>query len=1224
MKPSNNSNSSSGGGGGGVTSDDNDDEFDDLFSFGVGTNNNSTTKANSHIAQEEGATSSSGNSSPSLSESYHKVPAPSQTTTSSSSSTTAKSISSTTNNAITNDDDDDDDDIFGDFDLNLDTKSNMASSKTITKEEDFNGMDEGTREFLDFLDQDQSGGDGGGRGGAVSGGGGSGGSGGVADNANGGMNRSMNNIDMDDILGPDSPSKKVMTQPSTTDDILAGLDDSDSEEDGKGVHNKNNMHKDEDEDNVLVEEPIGDSNNNDYGNDDMDEMMIAMEDNNDLEDITGFVTIHSNSNEDPATTTTTATTKTTTTTTSKEKKIYNDDTTNKDISTHNIYTTTTMKTIKEIKPTRGQLQQPPPKQPARQTSLPTLPKSSLSKKNRQSSTSSVQSDSILASISDMEKQHKYDSVLQDDDDDGGNTDENGIGTNQSFSIDEDDEKNDMDEQEEEKILTFESLMDALQSPESTIEHIRPFIYTNKRQTQIAHTQTATTAMSATQSSSNYITSITKDDRPFLWSKVICAKVLSDVQTSSLVDTFIDWNDNEFDYAKFLSKENVYDLDTEFVDRLVKEVNVLSLRIMSGLNDNCSDGDDMQMESNFQLEDADHEDGMSAEDKQKLVKAKRELSSLLVFYYRSTSNLSTKKIKSFASILKKIDTSPNDDDNGNGNNDAGYTEKKVEENNKEEDGDNKKVDESGNVGKTENETKKETEEQITPAANKEMDENSAAAVIESTVISKEAPKIESKPLLGPIAATLLSAGVPVEVASVMLSKIISTLPLFSLTKLEQQAAVKSLHQQLYFLVCYHLPLLVLHLDRYAPGWHWPRVDFDDDDESKNDSLSVTERGRNLQAQGTIPVTWFASLLAGEGTSKTLAQPKLLPLWDILLTSDDQSLKFFLALATLEKHSDSLMMLRGQELIDELSSVMSLKSLVEIGDESFLGNHNSIDRSKEEEFVLNWYHDARQLQEATPISVTLDLRKAEDVAVNHILTMRSKTAMEQMTARLEAEAEAHKKAVQEENARKAEARMNAYYKKRLERFYERHCPEKKSTVDSILDTYKDRYILLDHKLQKKYGSGFLPLMAVFNPKISNQTNKFVSSLGQGIETRKKNIVAKRAKERAEKLDEDMMGPGAHQVAAKVSASEILPFVCGGSKNSASRGPIKYYLVDSRPNETIQVQGSFPTSVRLSPEDLMDPDKIQEKVDMFESLRGAIHICIMVRSSNMRTIMHKLYKI
>ena len=59
-----------------------------------------------------------------------------------------------------------------------------------------------------------------------------------------------------------------------------------------------------------------------------------------------------------------------------------------------------------------------------------------------------------------------------------------------------------------------------------------------------------------------------------------------------------------------------------------------------------------------------------------------------------------------------------------------------------------------------------------------------------------------------------------------------------------------------------------------------------------------------------------------------------------------------------------------------------------------------------------------------------------------------------------------------------------------------------------------------------------------------------------------------------------------------------------------------MDSRPNETIQVQGSFPTSVRLSPEDLMDPDKIQEKVDMFESLRGAIHICIMVRENYVYT--------
>jgi len=51
-----------------------------------------------------------------------------------------------------------------------------------------------------------------------------------------------------------------------------------------------------------------------------------------------------------------------------------------------------------------------------------------------------------------------------------------------------------------------------------------------------------------------------------------------------------------------------------------------------------------------------------------------------------------------------------------------------------------------------------------------------------------------------------------------------------------------------------------------------------------------------------------------------------------------------------------------------------------------------------------------------------------------------------------------------------------------------------------------------------------------------------------------------------------------------------------------------VDSRPDELLKRQGAFPTAARLSPEDLMEPERIQQKVEFFESLRGAVHICIM----------------
>ena len=430
-----------------------------------------------------------------------------------------------------------------------------------------------------------------------------------------------------------------------------------------------------------------------------------------------------------------------------------------------------------------------------------------------------------------------------------------------------------------------------------------------------------------------------------------------------------------------------------------------------------------------------------------------------------------------------------------------------------------------------------------------------------------------------------------------------MPLVSLETFEQFTAVKSLHQQLYFLVCYHLPLLVLHLDRYAPGWHWPKVIAT---KERKDENNPTMKGRKLEANGTIPITWFASLLAGEGSYVTIDNTKLLPLWDLLLTCDDRSLIFFLALSVLEKYSDSLMMLRGEELVNELSAVMSMKPTQSYNYDESIQGHQSV-----EEPIANWYHDARILQESTPTSILVHLQKAEDTAVNHILTMRSKIALEKMTARLEAEAEAHRKAVEEENARKEEERIYQYYKKHLLNFYEKHCPEKKASVDKILEAYKDKYLILDQQLQQKYGHGYLPMLSLVNPKLTNKTSKFISSVGQGIETRKKNLVVSRAKERAEKLDEDIMGPGTHQVAIKVSASEVLPFICDPKmKGNSGREPLKYYLVDSRPSEAIKLQGAFPTSAHLSPEDLMDPDCIQTKVDIFESLRGAVHICIMVR--------------
>ena len=112
----------------------------------------------------------------------------------------------------------------------------------------------------------------------------------------------------------------------------------------------------------------------------------------------------------------------------------------------------------------------------------------------------------------------------------------------------------------------------------------------------------------------------------------------------------------------------------------------------------------------------------------------------------------------------------------------------------------------------------------------------------------------------------------------------------------------------------------------------------------------------------------------------------------------------------------------------------------------------------------------------------------------------------------------------------------------------------------------------------------------------------------------------------------GDQEHQVVLKVLVTEVLPVICWSKEAAASRGgtalargrysnehraSLKFYLVDSRPEAMAHEQGRFPTAVAMSPEALLDPDRIQQNEEMFESLRGAVHICIMVRKGDTRNV-------
>lgn len=170
----------------------------------------------------------------------------------------------------------------------------------------------------------------------------------------------------------------------------------------------------------------------------------------------------------------------------------------------------------------------------------------------------------------------------------------------------------------------------------------------------------------------------------------------------------------------------------------------------------------------------------------------------------------------------------------------------------------------------------------------------------------------------------------------------------------------------------------------------------------------------------------------------------------------------------------------------------------------------------------------------------------------------------------------------------------------------------------------------KLKAKYGVGFNPaLKAKPMPKTSATKLLSLSTIDpSGLSGLRVTQAQTTKKEDSKPGDPD------HQVAVKVSATEVLPVICWSKEAAASKGatalargryshdhraPLKFYLVDSRPEAPAQEQGRFPTAVAMSPEALLDPDRIQQNEEMFESLRGAVHICIMGEGYS---AMHELY--
>ena len=467
-----------------------------------------------------------------------------------------------------------------------------------------------------------------------------------------------------------------------------------------------------------------------------------------------------------------------------------------------------------------------------------------------------------------------------------------------------------------------------------------------------------------------------------------------------------------------------------------------------------------------------------------------------------------------------------------------------------------------------------------------------------------PAFLMDPLLPPVAATILSAGVPKVAAAVMLNHIVpSYMPILALTHKERQHAAETLHLQFYYLCLYHLPLMVLHLDRSVPDWYqWP-------------------------PKGLMPESWLVSHLAGECGGTMMNPKKLLSLWDLILVSNNASLRFFLVMAILEQNSDKLLQLTGDAVREEFEKIMAFRE--DEATEGFqIEGDSDTKLSDAVHSVHEWSVRAEAMWMATPLTVVSILKQVEDEAVREALTKRQAEAEERLQRKLEDQAKAHQDAAEAERERKAEEARLRLTRARLVAFYRTYNPGKETNIDKIMATYEGRYEVLDAKLKQKYGVGFNPALKATDPRKNSSSGtakeSSQSTQNQRASNRKQGFFGKLGRNTGDYIIPD--SERAKKVVVNVDASEVLTVICwskernqerlaqakkissveGGTRGT--RIPLKFYLIDSRPEASVLDQGRFPTSVSLSPETLLDPEKLKVHEEMFESLRAGAHIVIM----------------
>ena len=330
---------------------------------------------------------------------------------------------------------------------------------------------------------------------------------------------------------------------------------------------------------------------------------------------------------------------------------------------------------------------------------------------------------------------------------------------------------------------------------------------------------------------------------------------------------------------------------------------------------------------------------------------------------------------------------------------------------------------------------------------------------------------------------------------------------------------------------------------------------------------------------------------------------------------------MVMAILEQHAEQLLLLTGETLKAEIQRVLSFNENTTDDGLFAIEAEEQTTNAQAVKWVSDWTNRAQTLWEATPSSVVERLKQVEDMAVHDALLERQKQGEERLRQKLEAQAQAHQEAMEVEHEKKADEARLRLTRARLVAFYLQHNPGKEGNIDKILETYEGRYDVLDAKLKQKYGVGFNPAL---KPKPS--TTSTTSKSGNGTNNNNKLSQLFGGTRKEEMNNKQMKEVNSGEVCVLVEPSEILPVICWTKDSKRARAamrikkaskldnnteellPLKYYLVDSRPEGAALDQGKFPTSVSLSPEILLDADLIQRQEEKFEALRGSVHICIM----------------